>query len=61
MNKAWSLFWLVVASVVAFVIIADLLKPYMVSVAIVFSIVVLALIVIKVFGTIRKNRQFINR
>ena len=57
MNKAWSLFWLVVASVVAFVIIADLLKPYMVSIAIAVVIVLLSVTAAKMYRSSVGNRR----
>ena len=57
MNRAWSLFWLVVASVVAFVIIADLLKPYMVFIAIAVVIVLLSVIAAKVYRSSVGNRR----
>lgn len=60
MNKAWSILWLIVASVIAFLIIEAALRPYFFLISVVFTIVVLVFIVVtgnRIISNRRSNRR----
>ena len=58
MKKAWSLFWLVIASVFALQFIGAMVEPWLPLMGIALVVIVVIVIASKVLALRRKRRQF---
>ena len=57
MKKLWSFFWLVVASCIAFSIIASLIAPYLWMIGLVLVVVVLGVVGFKAWRLYSRGRR----
>lgn len=58
MKKAWSVFWLVIASVVAFYIVGAMIQPYLPLLAAVLIVAVIFAIGVVAWRFISHRRRF---
>lgn len=56
MKKAWSFFWLVVASCVAAVIISSAIAPYVGTIVLLVSLIVVCFVGYRVYRFFRRGR-----
>jgi len=58
MSKAWSAFWLVIASVVAINIIGAMIEPWLPLLTVSFVLILLAVVGFSIYRFIRQRRRF---